>query len=279
MEQNYQNEKPVVIITGASSGIGEKTATTLAGAGFRVVLAARRKKELDNIAQGILERGGEAHPVELDLTDISQIKNLVEETRNKFGRIDILVNNAGSARHLWLDEQNLESDIHKQLQVNLVGMIQLTRLVLPDMITAGQGQIIHISSIAAWIGIPTYSIYNANKFGSRGFYAGLRRELRGRGITVTEIFPGAVDTEFGHDPEYSWKNTTVTPKFALLSSQAVADKILFTIQKKRTSLVLPGIMRLVIWGNAIFPGFVSWILSLFFYEDQGVRYSWRERKE
>lgn len=279
MDQDRPIAKPVVIITGASSGIGEKAAITLARAGFQVVLAARRKEELNRIAEEIQSQGGVAYPVQLDLTDTNQIKNLVEETRAKFGRIDVLVNNAGSARHLWLDEQKLEDDIQKQLQVNLVGMVQLTRLVLPDMIAAGQGQIIHISSIAAWIGIPTYTIYNASKFGSRGFYASLRRELRGRGITVSEIFPGAVDTEFGHDPEYGWKNTTVTPEFALLSPQNVADRILFTIQKKKKSLVIPWFMRLAIWGNVIAPRFVSWVLSLYFFEEQGVRYSWKQQKE
>ena len=158
-------------------------------------------------------------------------------------------------------------------------MIQLTRLVVPGMISAGSGQIIHISSIASWVGIPTYSIYNASKFGSRGFLASLRRELRGTGVTVSEIFPGAVDTEFGQDPEVSWKTTTVTPKFALLSAQAVADRILIMIRRKRSRSVIPAIMWLAIWGDAHFPGFVGWVLSKYFYTSNGVRYTWRQRKE
>jgi short-subunit dehydrogenase len=158
-------------------------------------------------------------------------------------------------------------------------MIQLTRLVVPEMITAGSGQIIHISSIASWVGIPTYSIYNASKFGSRGFLASLRRELRGTGVTVSEIFPGAVDTEFGQDPEVSWKTTTVTPKYALLSAQAVADRILVMIQRKRSRSVIPAFMWLAILGDAHFPGFVGWVLSKYFYTSNGVRYTWRQRKE
>jgi short-subunit dehydrogenase len=279
MENISQSSSPVVIITGASSGIGEKAALTLARNGYRVVIAARRQKRLEDIAAQIRKIGGEVLPVQLDLTQASQINDLVERTRTVFGQIDILINNAGSARHLWLDEQSLEDDIQTQLQVNLIGMIQLTRLVVPEMITAGSGQIIHISSIASWVGIPTYSIYNASKFGSRGFLASLRRELRGTGVTVSEIFPGAVDTEFGQDPEVSWKTTTVTPKYALLSAQAVADRILVMIQRKRSRSVIPAFMWLAILGDAHFPGFVGWVLSKYFYTSNGVRYTWRQRKE
>jgi len=279
METISQSTNPVVIITGASSGIGEKAAIKLAEQGYRVVIAARRKNRLEEIAEQIREIGGEVLPVQLDLSQVDQIRDLVERTKNVFGRIDILVNNAGSARHLWLDEQSLEEDIQTQLQVNLIGMIQLSRLVLPDMVLEGSGQIIHISSVASWVGVPTYSIYNASKFGSRGFLASLRRELKGTGVIISEIFPGAVDTDFGLDPEVSWKTTTVTPNFALLSAQSVADQILKVIKKKKTRSVLPGFMWFAIWGDAHFPGIVSWILSKYFFVSDGVRYTWRQRKE
>ena len=279
MENNTNPGTPVVIITGASSGIGETAAITLANKGYRVVIAARRKDRLEEIAEQIRKIGGEVLPLQLDLSQVGQIRDLVERTRNVFGRIDVLVNNAGSARHLWLDEQSLEENIQTQLQVNLIGMIQLTRLVIPEMVASGSGQIIHISSIASWVGIPTYTIYNASKFGSRGFMSSLRRELRGTGVTISEIFPGAVDTEFGQDPDVNWKTTTVTPKFALLSPKFVADQILEMILRKKTRSVIPGFMWLAIWADAHFPGVVGWILSKYFYSSNGVRYSWRQRKE
>jgi NADP-dependent 3-hydroxy acid dehydrogenase YdfG len=133
-------DKSVVLITGASSGIGENTALTLGRKGFRVVLAARRTDRLEEIADRIRENGGEAYPILLDLSDIDNIKRAVSQIKVKFGEINILVNNAGSARHLWLDELNLEGDIHHQIQVNLIGMIQLTRVVLADMLSADSGQ-------------------------------------------------------------------------------------------------------------------------------------------
>lgn len=273
------HQQPVVLITGASSGIGEKTALTLGKEGYIVVLAARRIDRLSELAEQIRQAGGEALSLGLDLSDLVQIKELVDAVREKYGRIDILINNAGSARHLWLDQLSLVEDVQKQLQVNLVGMIQLTRLVLPEMVAAGKGQIIHVSSIAAWVGVPTYTIYNAAKFGSRGFLASLRRELRGTGVVISEIFPGAVDTDFAVDPQVKWETTTVTPTFALASPQAVANRIVRLIRSRRVRAVIPRIMWVAIWADAHFPGFVSWVFSFYFYIRDGKRYSWRQRAD
>lgn len=270
---------PVVIVTGASSGIGEKTALLLGQEGYRVVLAARRIERLDALAEQIRQAGGEALSVALDLSETDQIINLVDRVRDQYGRIDILVNNAGSARHVWLDELSLEEDIEKQLQVNLIGMIQLTRLVLPEMVAAGRGQIIHVSSIVAWVGVPTYSIYAAGKFGARGFLASLRRELRGTDVVVSEVFPGGVDTDFGQDPRVKWEAKEVTPSFALASPLSVAKRILGLIRSRRRLSVIPRIMWLAIWAEALFPGLVSWILSFSFFTRDGVRYSWGQRSD
>jgi short-subunit dehydrogenase len=122
--------------------------------------------------------------------------------------------------------------------------------------------------------VPTYSIYNAGKFGARGFMAGMRRELRGTGVAVSEIFPGSVDTEFAADSRVMWETRNVTPSFALASPRVVAERILQLIRSQRKYAVIPGIMWLVIWADAIFPSFVSWVLSRFFYTRDGVRYSW-----
>jgi short-subunit dehydrogenase len=265
---------PVVIVTGASSGIGEQTARLLGVEGYRVVLAARRIDRLEGVAENIRQAGGEVLIHSLDLSQKEQITSLVDKVLEHFGQIDILVNNAGSASHLWLDELSLEGDIVKHLQVNLIGMIQLTRLVLPSMLRTGSGQIIHVSSAAAWVGIPTYTIYNAGKFGARGFMAGLRRELRGTGIVVSEIFPGAVDTEFAVDSRVRWETNKVTPAFALASPREVAERIWQLIRTKRKYAVIPRIMWLAIWADALFPSFVSWILSRYFYTRDGIRYSW-----
>jgi short-subunit dehydrogenase len=278
-KETIMAESPVVIITGASSGIGEATALNLGDQGYRVVLAARSERKLETLAEEIRSAGGTALAVPLDLTRLEDIQNLVAVVKENFGQIDILVNNAGFAHHLWLDHQDPEADIQFQLQVNLVGMIQLTREVLPDMLAAGRGQIIHISSVASFIGIPTYTMYNASKFGSRGFMAGLRRELRGTGVVVSEVYPGAVDTDFGQAPDTGWNTRTVTPEFALVSPQDVADRISRVIEHRLKKTVIPGFMWLVILADAHLPWLVSWVLSKYFYIKKGKRFSWGVRPE
>jgi short-subunit dehydrogenase len=271
--------KSVAIITGASSGIGEAVAKTLASNGYRVVVAARRQEKLLTLASQITDLGGEVLPIQTDLGLVDQIQHLVDKTIQVYGRVDILINSAGFARHVWLDEYSLIADIQAQLQANLIGAIQLTREVLPIMTSQGSGHIIYVSSIAAWIGIPTYSMYSAFKFGLRGFSESLRRELRDSKIIVSEIYPGAVDTEFAQHADVHWTTSQVAPKWLLMSPQDVADKILWMINKGKTSAITPRIMVLAIWANAHFPGLVSWILSKAFFRRVEKRAAWLKVKE
>ena len=270
--------QPVAIITGASSGIGEAAARALSGNGYRVVLAARRKERLNSLASKIREGGGEALAIPTDLRQLDQIRHLVEDTLQAYNRIDVLVNSGGYGKLVWLDEQT-QADIQDQLQVNLTGAIQITREVLPLMIAQHGGHIIHIASIASWVGLPTYSIYAATKFGLRGFLESLRRELRGTGITVSGIYPGAVDTEFDQHAGVHWKTTRVTPNWLLLTADDVAHQILKVIKKKKNNAINPGIMRLAVWINASFPETVSWLLAKFFYRKEGKTVAWRDAEE
>ena len=269
---------PVAIITGASSGIGEAAAKNLAKNGYRVVLAARRKERLEKLFSQITENSGIALSVPTDLTDASQIQNLVDKTIQTFGRIDVLVNSAGYGKLVWLDQQSLE-EIENQIQVNLIGAIQISRAVLPFMLTEGQGQIIHITSISSYVGLPTYSIYTTTKFGLRGFLESLRREMRGTGITISGVFPGAVDTEFDQNAGVHWEITRVTPDWLLLSSDDVANLILKVIHKKKKKVVVPWIMWVPILANTLFPKLVSWILSRYFYREEGKTIAWRAREK
>lgn len=277
MKKNATNN-PVVIVTGASSGIGAAAAVYLGERGYRVVLAARRLERLEELVVRIRTAGGEALAVQMDINDLNQIQNVVEITLNTFGRIDVLLNSAGYGKLVWLEEQSLEEIAH-QIQTNLIGAIQLIRAVLPSMQTQKSGQIIQITSVASWVGLPTYSIYAANKFGLRGFLEGLRRELRGSGITVSGVYPGAVDTEFDQHTGVDWRITRVTPDWLLVSSEDVAKRILSVIQKKKSTAVIPGIMILAVLVNAHFPNFVSWILSKYFYRSGGKTVAWQHTQD
>lgn len=184
-------QEKVAIITGASSGIGAATARELAGHGSRVVLAARRRAELEAEAHCITKSGGLAIAVPTDVTDLAQVMRLVEHTIDSFGRIDILVNNAGINWVRPLAETSAEEMI-RLVQVNLLGAMLATRLVLPHMQERRDGAIISVGSVASRVAIEP--LYSATKFGIRGFSLALRRQLAGSGISVSLVTPGNIQT-------------------------------------------------------------------------------------
>jgi short-subunit dehydrogenase len=259
---------PVILITGASSGIGAATARLFAEKGYRVVLAARRLDRLQSLAEEIRATGGEALPIETDVTQLNQLENLVSRTIQKYGRIDVLLNNAGFGRMKWLEELEPERDIDLQLQVNLHGVIQITRLVLPHMSERRQGHIINMASIASWIATPTYCIYSASKFGLRGFTEGLRREVGALGIRVSAIYPGGVATEFAEHTGREPGTGPTTPKMIRLSSEDVARTVWKVVKRPRRTVIIPWVMLPAIWLNILFPGFVDWGINQAFTRNQ-----------
>lgn len=178
-----------VVITGVSSGIGRVTARELARRGYRLVLAARRAEELEQLAD---ELGRErVLVVPTDVTDDASRRHLIEQARAAFGSIDVLINNAGVTieRGWWWDDP----DPLRVLRVNLEAPIELTRLVLPEMRARGSGHIVMIGSVAGRVA--TNGMYSASKFGLRGFSHALRRELLGSGVHVSLVAPGFVRSE------------------------------------------------------------------------------------
>ncbi len=256
------SEQPVVIITGASSGIGAASARLFANAGYRVVLAARRVARLEALDKEITELCGEAIAIGVDVSKIDAIQNMVKETLSAYGRIDVLVNNAGFGRTKWLEELDPVNDISAQVQVNLLGSIQSARAVLPIMIEQGSGHIINMASLASYIGSPTYSVYAATKFGLRGFTDALRREVGVLGINVSAIYPGAVKTEFASHMQAERKTGITTPEALQLSPQKVGHALLKIANGNRSkNVVLPGISRLGLWFEMLFPRLNDWIIE------------------
>ena len=189
----------VVIVTGASSGIGEATARQFGREGSKMVLAARRVDRLQSLAQEItsMGTGADVLVVQADLSKLEDIQAMVKQTIDKYGRIDVLVNNAGFWRLDWLEKLDPVKDIQGQFDVNVMGVIQTTRQALPVMIKQRSGSIINMCSMAGLVATPTYSIYAACKHAVHGFSEALRREVKPWGIHVSMIYPGGVTTEFG----------------------------------------------------------------------------------
>jgi len=264
---------PVIVITGASSGIGAAVAKLFAKQGYRVVLAARRTDRLLFCAEEIRDQGGEALPLTIDITRVDQIERLIETTISEFGHIDVLLNNAGFGRMKWLELLDPYEDIELQLQVNILGVINTSRLVIPHMINRKAGHIINMASIASLIATPTYSIYAASKFAVRGFTEALRRELDVYGIRVSGIYPGAVDTEFSHHTgRIQNKKGITTPKRIRLTSEKIAKTIWHVVKHPRRMVIVPKIMVPVVWLNAVAPGVVDWgIRQMFTKAERGIK--------
>lgn len=250
----------VVLITGASSGFGEDAALRFAEEGCRVVLAARRVDRLQNLAAKIQDAGGEAIAIPMDIADAADIKNMVESAIDLYGRIDILFNNAGMGKVEWFAKQDSVRDINTLVQVNLVGLMQVTREVLPYMLQRGEGHIINMVSVAGLISTPLISTYAASKFGVKGFTDALRREVTPLGIDVSAIYPGPAATEFG---QHVGKNEAYGKIKSFLgtrlTSDYVASRVVDVAKRPRRSLIIPWWFRLVVWFDMFFPIFADWI--------------------
>lgn len=231
-------DRRVLIVTGASSGIGRELALTAARRNFAVIAVARRRERLETLAHEIADDGGACVPVVLDVTAADAAKRIAAAALTRFGRIDAIVNNAGYASAGALLEQS-EATINAQWQLHVMAPLRLTREALPALRTSG-GSVLLVGSGLARVPAPYYGAYCAAKAAVRAAAAQLRRELRGSGVAVTYFDPGVVPTEFS-----SVSGTpSNAPRWLLGSAPAVAARMLYAIEKR------PATMHAVPWQSA-----------------------------
>ena len=184
----------VVVITGASSGLGEATARHLAAEGARLVLGARRTDRIEALAGELTESGAEALAVTTDVTDRDQVQALVDAAVDQFGRVDVLINNAGLMPQSLLEHRKVD-EWDRMIDVNVKGVLYGIAAALPYMKEQKNGHVINVSSVAGHKVGPGSAVYAATKFAVRALSEGLRQEVKDYGLRTTVISPGAVDTE------------------------------------------------------------------------------------
>jgi NADP-dependent 3-hydroxy acid dehydrogenase YdfG len=261
----------VVLITGASSGIGEATAWAFAMAGASVVLAARRAQQLEQLAEQIRSAGGVALPVPTDLTVKDDIENLVQASLAAYGRIDVLANIAGWGRYDWLEELSAEN-LRTQYEVNVIGLAELSRQVIPIMKAQRSGHILNMSSYASKIATPPLTVYASTKYAVEGLSDGLRRELIPWGIHVSRVHPSGVkETEFNQKAKQDGGIKFRSFPIGKVTREKVAREMVRLVEKPRRALFFSRLYDLPVALNKLSPGLMDTLSSLW------VR--WKRREE
>ena len=246
-----------VLITGASSGIGKQTAIEFAKQGANIILVARRKEKLDEIATQLEKFNIITFVCQCDVSDKAQVKEMSKNVLEKFDSIDVLVNNAGFAIYGSVKELSID-EIESQMETNYFGMMYCIKNFLPSMLDKKSGHIVNVASVAASFGLPGIASYCASKFAMLGFSEGLKHELHGTGVGITVVSPIMVRTDFFDHPSFE-KMPQYSP--TSLSSKTVAKAILKAANSPRLEIIVPSVVRSAVWLKHTFPYFINPIMG------------------
>jgi short-subunit dehydrogenase len=246
----YSLDRKVVIVTGASEGIGAEIANLLRARGCQLVLAARDEAKLRVVG------GEEACIVAGDLTREDARARVIDAAFQRFGRIDVLINNAGRGLYGAVSKAPIE-EARALFELNFFAPLHLSQLAAPAL-RDSRGVIVNVSSIAGQISLPWMPIYSATKFALASLSSSQRTEMRRDGVRVISVFPGYVDTAFqqnaaGDPPP---PNIVKGKRFAV-SAKKCAEAIVAGIERGRRNVVTPRVGWLLIWANRLFPGLVE----------------------
>jgi NAD(P)-dependent dehydrogenase (short-subunit alcohol dehydrogenase family) len=247
----------VVVVTGASSGIGRATALALGARGTSVTLAARNEPALREVASEVERSGGRALVVPTDVSIAAQVDTLAERTLAAFGRIDGWINNAGISCYALAEDTTVE-DLERVLRVDLIGQVQGMLAALPVMRRQGSGTIINVASVLAERAFPYLAAYAAAKHALKGYTDTLRLELAHRAIpvTITLILPSAIDTPIFANAR-SRLGVKPLPIPPVYPPSVVADAILFALEHPRREIVVGGGGKALLLANRISPELVD----------------------
>jgi NAD(P)-dependent dehydrogenase (short-subunit alcohol dehydrogenase family) len=242
----------VVVVTGASRGIGRAVALAFAHRGAKVVLAARSADRLAQVEREVRDVGADVLSVATDVTSEASVRSLVAHTMDRFGRIDVLVNNAGIGKVGEVESATFGDDVRQTLQASLFGMISVTRQVLPIMREQGSGAIVNMSSVMGRKAFGRFGSYAIVMHAVAGFSDALRQELTGTGITVSVIHPALTATDLLRDAAEDAMPAPfrhMTP----LSPEQVGRAVVRAAQRGTARVVMPWMANTLLWGEALSP--------------------------
>ena len=248
----------LVLITGASSGIGEALAKRYGRTGAHVLLLARNAERLGAVASVIRQSGGTATAYAIDLADAEAIEDTSARIAREVGIPDVLINNAGAGRWLPLVKITAEEAL-AMIKVPYLAAFNLTRAFLPYMITRRSGAIACVTSPASYLAWPNATAYIAARRALAGFTEALRSEVKGSGISVTLVVLGTVETPYWqHNPGSRESLPKASPRLApTLSADEAAEAIFAGVEARKRTVVKPAIFRALFLLNALAPGLVA----------------------
>jgi uncharacterized protein len=250
----------IILITGASSGIGAATAIALAKKGAKVVLAARGEEALGSVAATIRANVGVAHVYAGDLTNASVTESLYRRIVAEVGHPEIVINSAGAGRWLFTEETSPEEMV-QMMGAPYFAAFYITRLCLPEMLRRKQGQIVNVNSPVVHGAWPGAAGYTAARYAMYGFTKALRLDLTGTGVQAISIIPGKTTSEyFDRNPGAYERLPKVGVLIPDVSPQQVADAIVDAIEHDRREVVLPFMLNLFFIFNHFFPWMVEWLI-------------------
>ena len=236
----FFNEGKVIMVTGASSGIGKAVCSALTKYNPKYVIIARRKKKLLQTANFLKKQNLEVLPIIGDVRNRDDREKFIDLTIQRFGRIDVLINNAGLGKANLFSEQP-ETEIDQLIETNILSLIKMTKHVLPIMKNQKSGQIINLSSSLALLPVYPFAVYCATKSAVKTFSDCIRQEFKSYGISVSTVFPGPYDTEFNH---VAGLDSNSVPCFSV---GKLADSIAKLVIKPKKNLIRPKSYVILIW--------------------------------
>lgn len=250
MNRTKKFSNKVVIITGASSGIGRATALAFAREGATTVLAARSHNKLEAVADEIRRSNPRVRVIPTDVSSQEQVKAMVLDTVKEYGAIDILINNAGGGTMGRVENPRFIDDARHLLEVDLFGKIYCAQAVLPIMHRQGSGAIVNLSSVVGRKAFPSFGAYSLSMHAVSAFSDALRQELRGTGIQVTTVHPALTQTAlFEHVEQADWP-----APFRYMKPQppeTVAGKIVRAVSKHSARVTIPWQARMLLMNEAV----------------------------